>query len=253
MLFLLLVIPWMRGCFRKEPKIIATFDLGAPPPPPPEVEPEPAPKPKPKPEPVKKPVPKPVVTNTPPKPKPVVTNTPPKPKPVATNPPPKKVEAKKPAVTNAPPKPKTEAERLAAIRQNNPVKRPVVKQAPALDFSGLKSTLNSAATSAGTSYGSGSGSGGGAYSPFAWYYDRVKQQMYSVWQQPSGAPIGLTASATLRVERDGTVSSKSITRRSGNLLFDQSVQNALNSTARLPVPPSDLPSRTIEIEFALSD
>jgi len=77
--------------------------------------------------------------------------------------------------------------------------------------------------------------------------------MYSVWQQPAGAPVGLTASTTLRVERDGTVSSKTITRRSGNMLFDQSVQNALNDTVRLPVPPADLPSRTIEIEFALSD
>jgi TonB family protein len=91
------------------------------------------------------------------------------------------------------------------------------------------------------------------YSPFGGYYDSVKQQMYGVWQQPAGAPIGLTATATIQIERNGIVSSKSITRRSGNVPFDQSVQNALNATSQLPVPPADLPSRTIEIEFVLSD
>ena len=91
------------------------------------------------------------------------------------------------------------------------------------------------------------------YSPFGGYYDSVKQQMYGVWQQPAGAPIGLTTTASIRVERNGTVSLKSITRRSGNALFDQSVQNALNATTQLPAPPPDLPSNTIEIEFVLSD
>jgi TonB family protein len=294
-LFLLLFIPWIKGCFYKEPKIIATIDLGAPPPPPAEVEPEPVPEPeKPKPapqveEPVPKPPPtnappkpKPVVTNAPPKPKPVVTNAPPKPKPVVTNAPPKP----KPVVTNAPPKPKppptnappkkavtnttpkkivtnapaakpkTEAEKLAEIRKggkrvSNPNASPARTTRSQPDFSGLKAALNSAAP--GTGWGTGSGPGSGAYSPFAWYYESVKRQMYSVWQQPAGAPIGLTASATVRVASDGTVSSKAITRRSGNMLFDQSVQSALNDTAKLPAPPAGLPSRTLEIEFELSD
>lgn len=91
------------------------------------------------------------------------------------------------------------------------------------------------------------------YSPFAGYYDSIKQQMYAVWQQPAGTPIGTTATASIRVERDGTVSLKSITRRSGNAQFDQSVQNALNDTDRLPIPPTDLPDRNIKVEFVLSD
>jgi len=266
-ILLTLLLPLFRGCSPKKHEVITFIDLsGTPAPasapepeetPDPVIEskPEPKPKPKPEPKPEKKKVPEPAKTNVPPKK--VETNAPPKK--AETNPPPKKVETKKPAVTNAPPKSKTMEERLKEVRQGGkPVAaKPNVKPGPQLDYSGLKSALNKAAagsgSSSGSSSGTGSGSGGGTYSPFAWYYDRVKQQMYSVWQQPSGAPIGLTANATLRVEGDGTVSSKSITRRSGNLLFDQSVQNALNSTARLPVPPSDLPSRTIEIEFALSD
>ncbi len=198
-------------------------------------------------------IPKPVATNKPPET--VKTNAPSK-KAAVTNTPPKKAE------TSAPAKPKTEAEKLAAIRQNKKVSNPNAAPAkPALDFSGLKSALNSAAagsgpasgTGSGSASGTGSGSGGGMYSPFAGYYDSVKQQMYGVWQQPAGAPIGLTAIATIRVERNGIVSLKSITRRSGNVPFDQSVQNALNATTQLPVPPPDLPSLTIEIEFVLSD
>lgn len=238
-LLLLLLVPWLKGCFQRKPKIIATFDLTAPPPPPPETVPE-IPQPKPVPEPKKKIAPP-------------STNTPPKK--VVKKIEPKKAEPKKPEPKKPAPKPKpapklTEAQRLAAIRQNKKVTNPNLSPAPSkpsLDFSGLQSALSSAAS------GSGSGSPGGTYSLFAWYYDRVKQQMYSVWQQPAGAPIGLTATATVRIGSDGTVYSKAITRRSGNLLFDQSVQNALNSTVRLPAPPADLPSRTIEIEFALSN
>jgi outer membrane biosynthesis protein TonB len=251
-----------RGCTPKQ--TVTTVDLTGPAPAPsyepePEAAPEPEvktksiPEPKPEPKPEKKPSLKPVITNTPPKK-------------VETNAPPKKAEIKKPAVTNTPPKkaetnapPKTEAEKLAAIRQDKRVPNPNMKTSmPArksVDYSGLKSALNSSATTSGsgTSTGTGSGSGGGMYSPFGWYYDSVKQQMYAVWQQPAGAPIGLTVTATVRVERDGTVSLKSITRRTGNALFDQSVQNALNVTTRLPTPPVDLPDRNIEIVFELSD
>lgn len=250
-ILLAIILSTFRGCTPK-PKSINFFDLtGGPAPAPapasepePEIksaEPKPTPKPEPKPE--KKLIPKPAPTNKPPET-------------VKTNAPPKKPETKKPAVTNAPPKPKTEAEKLAAIRQNKKVSNPNAAPAkPTLDFSGLKSALNSSTTGSGSASGtsSGSGSGGGMYSPFSGYYDSVKQQMYGVWQQPSGAPIGLTAIASIRVERSGMVSMKSITRRSGNALFDQSVQNALNATAQLPPPPADLPSNTIEIEFVLSD
>jgi colicin import membrane protein len=247
-LLLLLIIPFFKGCFHKKPKeLFVSVDFSGAPPPPPEMldESEPEPKPAPKP----KPILKPAVTNTPPKK--VETKKPEPKKSAVTNAPPKK------AITNAPPKPKTEEEKLAAIRQGG---KPVKKQtaAPAaptkkpLDLSGFKSALDSVATGSGsgTSTGFGTGSGGGMYSPFGWYYDRVKQQMYAVWQQPAGAPVGLTATAVVRVERDGTVSVKSITRRSGNAQFDQSVQSALNTTTRLPIPPADLPDRNISIEFA---
>ncbi len=247
---LTLLMPFMRGCVRKKPDVITFIDLSGAPAAAPEPEPEtPAEEPEIKPKPV-------------PKPEPKIEK--PELKIPQTNTPPKKAENKKPAVTNAPPKPKTEAEKLAEIRQKNKVRNPNAPVAPAkkqLDLSGLKSALNSSANSPsksgpGSGFGTGTGSGsggGGVYSPFAGYYDSVKQQMYAVWQQPSGAPIGLTATAIVRVEKDGAVYVKSISKRSGNAQFDQSVQNALNSTVRLPIPPADLPDRNISIEFCLSD
>jgi protein TonB len=223
--------------------MVTFFDLAAPPPPEPVAEPEPEQKPA-VPEPAKK-IPLPPPTNAPPK---AVKQEPKKEalKVVA-----KKPEEKKTVVTNTPPKPKTLEERLAEVRKGGKPVKPSTRPRPQLDFSGIKSALNSAA-SAGSSSGTGSGSGG-VYSPFAGYYDSIKRQMYAVWQQPAGVPISLTATATIRVERDGTVSLKSITRRSGNVSFDQSVQSALDSTVRLPAPPADLPDRTISIEFLLAD
>lgn len=194
--------------------------------------------------PAPEPVPEPEPPAPAPKPKPI-------PEPPKTNAPPKKVEAKKAEPKKAEPKktepkPKTLEERLAEVRKGGKTVKSTPVAKTQLDYTGLKSALNSVAT------GSGSGSGNGVYSPFAWYYAQVQQKMVQAWQQPTGAPKGITAEATIRVERDGTVSSKFITRRSGNPEFDQSVQSALNATTRLPVPPADLPSRDIEIEFVLS-
>ncbi|MDD3276015.1 MAG: energy transducer TonB [Kiritimatiellales bacterium] len=237
-LFLLLFIPWIKGCFHPKPKpIVFTFALA--PPAPAESIPEPEP---PAPAPKPKPVPEPPKTNAPPK---KVEAKKPEPKKEE----PKKVEPKKPEPKPAA-KPKTLEERLAEVRKGGKTIRPAAPAKPALDYSGLKSALNSASSGTSSSYGSGSGNG--VYSPFAGYYAQVQQKMVQAWQQPAGAPKGITAEATIRVERDGTVSSKSITRRSGNPEFDQSVQDALAATTRLPAPPADLPSRDIEIEFVLS-
>lgn len=92
----------------------------------------------------------------------------------------------------------------------------------------------------------------GAVNPLAAYYEQVRIRLYEVWQPPAGVPLGLTASAQIRVEADGSISSKSISRRSGHAAFDQSVQDALNRVTRLPRPPAELPDRTIHIEFDLN-
>lgn len=91
---------------------------------------------------------------------------------------------------------------------------------------------------------------GGTVDPHGAYFNTVMQRMYGVWQVPAGAPFGLTAQASITVGSDGSVSNRQLIRSSGDSAFDQSVQKALNAVNRLPRPPTDLPNRTITIEFA---
>ena len=99
------------------------------------------------------------------------------------------------------------------------------------------------------------GGGGGSDSPVAWYYAMVRQIMYEAWQQPSGlANSGNpTTTVTIRVQRDGTISTWDITRPSGNSLMDDSVRKAVQSVRRLrPLPPQFIgPSQDITIQFEL--
>lgn len=222
-LFLLLFIPWVKGCYHPKLKEIVTYVSveSAPAPvtlvqPLPQPAPEPAPEPKPEPKPVPEPAPKPA-----PKPPPKVT--PPK-----TNQPPPAV--KKPEWKPAPVKKQT-----TRISQSS-----AAPARPVLDVSGVKAALNSGAPS-------------GTVSPFAWYYESVKQRMYAAWRQPAGTPVGLTATAIIRVEPGGAVSSRSLVRRSGDAEFDRSVQSAIDSVHQLPAPPADLPDRNITVEFVLSN
>ena len=262
-LLLAFFLPVLRGCAPKPKEVITFVDLaGAPAPasaPEPESDASPAPEIKSESKPEPKPEPKPEKKTE----KKLTT------KPVDTNAPPKKVETKKAAVPNAPPKAKTLEERLKEVRQGGkPVGVPAAKTSapkrPQLDFTGIKSALNSSSTGSGSASsfgtgagtatsGTGSGSGGGMYDPNAAYYDSINRQMKAVWQQPSGVPLGTTATTTIRIRRDGTVSSKLISRRSGNTQFDQSVQNTLNVTTQLPTPPAELADCNITVEFVLAN
>jgi colicin import membrane protein len=217
-LFLLIFIPWVKSCFHPKPKEIITFiDIASPPAPAAQVMPQPAPV-----EPAPPAVPEPAPEPTP---KPMPKPTP------------------KPAPKPAPkPEPKKKWKPAPVVRQDRRIANPNTPSPPPrpqIDLSKLKNILQTP--------------GGGTVNPLAWYYESVKKRMYAVWQQPIGAPTGLSVTAVLRVEPNGTVSSKFISRRSGNPALDQSVQAALDATTRLPVPPANLPDRNITIEFILSD
>jgi TonB family protein len=83
----------------------------------------------------------------------------------------------------------------------------------------------------------------------------VRQIMYEAWVQPSGlANAGNpTVAVTIRVQRDGTISTWDITRPSGNTLMDESVKKAVQSVRRLrPLPPQFIGgTRDITITFEL--
>lgn len=225
----MLVIPWLKGCFKPKPKEIVTFVDIAPPAPAAnvtEAAPEPAPAPEPvftppEPEPTPKPVPKPPTPEPKPEPKPVFKPPERKPEP--------KPEPKKP-----------EWKPAEVVRQNRRVTNPNAKpqpQRPRIDTSRIKNVLQSAA---------------GSVSESDAYYSLIYRKYHAVWGQPSGTPIGTSATASIRVDANGTVTYKSLTHPSGNSTFDQSVQAALNSISRLPAPPGNLANRTITVDFVLS-
>lgn len=212
-LFLLVVVPFFKGCFHRKPKETVMFvDIAAPAPSAaaikpilPSIQPEPehAPQPEPKPAPVPEPKPKPT----------------PKPKP-------------------EPEKPKWEPKPV--LRQNNRVTgettptqtKPVTQ--PRRDLSQLKNTLNSLAGN-----------------PDDAYYGTIQPRFDAVWQQPATAPYGTKATATIRVNSSGQVTYSALSAPSGNALFDQSVQTALRAIGQLPAPPKNLINRDILIYFEL--
>ena len=67
------------------------------------------------------------------------------------------------------------------------------------------------------------------------YYNHVRERMYAVWQQPSqlSSLPGLSADVRISVAPDGIISSRTMTRSSGNGLMDDSVMKAVNSVKAL--------------------
>ena len=161
--------------------------------------------------------------------RPAATERPSEPEPI--------VEALKPAPI---PEPKPEPEKpkwkpAKVIRQDKRVTKEPAKPTPTTrpkpDLSNIKKALS------------------GTVNPFASYYTTVRERMYGIWQVPVGVAYGLSAQASITIGADGSISNRQLIRPSGNTAFDQSVQSALNTVNRLPRPPTDLPSRTITIEF----
>lgn len=77
----------------------------------------------------------------------------------------------------------------------------------------------------------------GAPDSMAMYYRLIYETLYRAWEQPSSVLPGTRAEARIRVQRDGTIIRRELTRRSGNSAMDESVQRALQSVSRLaPLP-----------------
>lgn len=103
--------------------------------------------------------------------------------------------------------------------------------------------------------GVGSGSSAGDVSALSWYYALVRAQMYEAWEQPSGlSGAGLVTQVRIRVQRDGSITSRDLARRSGNSLMDDSVMKAVNAVSRLKPLPADVSGsyKDITIDFELT-
>lgn len=89
-----------------------------------------------------------------------------------------------------------------------------------------------------------------------WYKSLVRRAMYDAWKQPSQlADIsGMVAEVDLRVQRDGSVTRRELTRSSGNTIMDTSVMKAVRSVDRLKPLPPEVPGayKDLSIDFQLA-
>lgn len=82
---------------------------------------------------------------------------------------------------------------------------------------------------------------------FAWYFNRIFQEMYAAWQPPFDPDEGLQTKILIRVEKSGVISKVSLAGSSGNKLLDGSALTAANEVKKLPPLPDGLGDDFAEI------
>ena len=94
----------------------------------------------------------------------------------------------------------------------------------------------------------------GTTDAFTRYMTLLYETLYRSWVQPTSVMPGTTATALIRVERDGRISRRELTRRSGQPAMDESVQRALNALTRLQPLPAEIRGTHYDftIEFELT-
>jgi len=139
------------------------------------------------------------------------------------------------------------------------IKRPVKTPLKKLSESEIKRMLGegvASANTANTQPGLGGG-GGGTYHPYALYLSQIRAIMYEAWQQPSSliGKRGLITTVEIRVQRDGQITAKKISRPAGNALMDDSVGRAIESVTKVPELPPGFGGlyKDITIDFELTE
>lgn len=227
-IFLMIVIPALKGCFRPKPKEIVTFiDFGGPAP---QVsvqevasmaEPEP---PAPAPEPEPAPIPEPVKVKPKPRPKPEPKKETPKPKP------------------KEPEKPKWKPVKASDIKIGKKVKTATPK--PAISSSDIKRALSGIASSSSST---------GDPSRFNDYYARVFTLFYNHWKPPAAASSASSATVRISMRKNGKITKRAKIKGSGDPLYDRTVMDAVNAVSMMPKPPSNYPYDYVEVTFTLDN
>lgn len=227
--FMVAVVPLMRGCFKPKPKEIVTFiEFGAPAP---QVsveqvsqmtEPEP-----PAPEPEPAPIPEPVKPKPTPKPKP-------KPKTKVKAPAPKPKEPEKPKW-----KPKKASE-IDTSKSKRIVETP---SKPSVSSSDIMKALSGISTGP-----------AGNPSQFNAYYAQVMSLFYNHWKPPASA-TSATGSTVVRISmrKNGGITKRAKIKGSGDALYDRTVMDAVNAVSIMPKPPSNYPFDYVEVTFTLDN
>ena len=72
-----------------------------------------------------------------------------------------------------------------------------------------------------------------AFGAVAW---AIQEQVRGNWNPPAGDFNGMSVSFTIRVDREGNVTSVKMSRSSGNARLDESAENAIYKASPLPIP-----------------
>jgi colicin import membrane protein len=178
-------------------------------------------------------------------------STVPKPSP---KPSPRKKASPKPSAT--PEKKKSRAETTPAKKKETAKKTPDKKD----KTSSTRSEKESNEKTATTGKGNLGGKTGATSNPVntSWYGNMLHDRFYREWEQPttvvaSGAM--LSASAKVRIEKDGRISDFKIVRSSGNVVVDDSVEAVGKKVTRVDALPAGIGSGghyDVNINFALN-
>ena len=72
-----------------------------------------------------------------------------------------------------------------------------------------------------------------AFGAVAW---AIQEEVRTNWNPPAGDFEGFSVLFTIRVDREGNVTSVTMVRDSGNARFDESAENAIYKASPLPIP-----------------
>ena len=177
----------------------------------------------------------------------------PSPKPLP-KPSPRKKASPKPSATIE--KKKSRAETTPAKKKETAKKTPDKKDKTASTRSEKESNEKTSTTGKGNL----SGKTGATANPAnaSWYGNMLHDRFYREWEQPttvvaSGAK--LSASAKIRIEKDGRISDFKIVRSSGNVVVDESVEAVGKKVTRVDALPAGIGSGghyDVNINFALN-
>ncbi len=101
-----------------------------------------------------------------------------------------------------------------------------------------KKGTNSGKGKSGGTGGGGSGrhSGGGGGKNYDKYISQIRSKITRNWRKPPGTDNGLTTSLRVKLFPGGAVADVTVTRSSGNPVYDRSAQDAVKKASPLPVP-----------------
>lgn len=100
----------------------------------------------------------------------------------------------------------------------------------------------------GTAGSGGVGTGGLSGIRLRGYQDLVQKKVYDAWSVPPQSK-GLQAIVFLTIDRSGRIEQLRFVQRSGNVLFDESLQRAIKHAEPLPPLPADYAGPSLEAEL----